>query len=120
MAPGERATGVDVVETQLGPPDPSGRRRPEPISGTERNIAADAVILAFGFQPSPPAWLQQLGVELDEGGLVLASEESECSFQTTNERIFAAGDMVRGADLVVTAIADARTAARGILSYLGV
>ncbi len=120
MAPGERVSGVEVVETQLGPPDPSGRRRPEPSPGTERNIAADAVILAFGFQPSPPVWLQELGVKLDEGGLVVASEESESPFQTTNERVFAAGDMVRGADLVVTAIADARTAARGILNYLGV
>ncbi len=50
---------------------------------------------------------------------MLAPEESAYPFQTTNQRIFAAGDMVRGADLVVTAIADARRAAQGIIAYLG-
>jgi glutamate synthase (NADPH/NADH) small chain len=116
---GERVTGVRVVETRLGPADESGRRRPEPVRGSERTIAADAVILAFGFRPSPPAWLNAFGVELDEAGRVLASGDGGLPFQTTNERIFAAGDMVRGADLVVTAIADARKAGEGIVRYLG-
>ncbi len=52
--------------------------------------------------------------------MVVARADSEMAFQTTNRRIFAAGDMVRGADLVVTAIADARQAAAGIIHFLGV
>ena len=116
---GERVTGVRVAETRLGRADDSGRQRPETVPGSERSITADAVILAFGFRPSPPAWLQAFGVELDEAGRVRASGDERLPFQTSNQRIFAAGDMVRGADLVVTAIADARRAAEGIVRYLG-
>ena len=47
------AIGVKVVETQLGEPGPDGRRRPEPVPGSEVVIEADAIIMAFGFQPSP-------------------------------------------------------------------
>jgi glutamate synthase (NADPH/NADH) small chain len=114
-----RATGVRVVETRLGPPDESGRMRPEPVAGSERSIAADAVIIAFGFNPSPEPWFADFGIETDDRGLVVAAEDGDLPFQTTNPRIFAAGDMVRGADLVVTAIADARKAAEGIVRYLG-
>lgn len=117
MEQGERATGVRVVKTQLGAPDGSGRRRPEPIPESERSIEADAVILAFGFRPSPPAWFEPFGIEVDQAGKVICPPGSY-SFQTTREKIFAAGDMVRGADLVVTAIADAREAAEGIIRYL--
>ncbi len=113
-----RATGVRVVETRLGPPDESGRKRPEPVAGSERTVAADAVIIAFGFNASPEPWFGEYGIETDEWGLVVASETGETPFQTSNPRIFAAGDMVRGADLVVTAIADARKAAQGIINYL--
>jgi glutamate synthase (NADPH/NADH) small chain len=117
MEQGERATGVRVVKTQLGAPDGSGRRRPEPMPESERSIEADAVILAFGFRPSPPAWFEPFGIEVDQAGKVICPPGSY-SFQTTREKIFAAGDMVRGADLVVTAIADAREAAEGIIRYL--
>jgi glutamate synthase (NADPH/NADH) small chain len=117
---GERATGVRIVETCLGLPDESGRMRPEPVAGSERTVAADAVIIAFGFNASPEPWFRDYGIDTDEYGLVIAREEGDTPFQTTNSRIFAAGDMVRGADLVVTAIADARKAAQGIISFLGV
>jgi glutamate synthase (NADPH/NADH) small chain len=121
LAPeGGRATGVRIVETRLGLADESGRMRPEPVAGSERSIAADAVIIAFGFNASPEPWFADYGIETDERGLVVAREEGETPFQTSNPRIFAAGDMVRGADLVVTAIADARKAAAGIVRYLGV
>lgn len=58
------------------------------------------------------------GIETDDRGLVVASERTEFPFQTSNPGIFAAGDMVRGADLVVRAIADARKAAGGIVNML--
>jgi glutamate synthase (NADPH/NADH) small chain len=120
LEPGERATGVRIVETRLGDADASGRRRPEAVPGSERTVDADAVILAFGFRPSPPEWFGSYGISVDEAGKVLCPQSEAFPFQTSNERIFAAGDMVRGADLVVTAIADAREAARSMLRYLEV
>lgn len=116
----KRVEGVKVVRTQLGEPDARGRRRPEAIPGSEEVIDADAVLIAFGFRPSPADWLSPLGVDLDEGGRVIAPACAEFAHQTTNEKIFAGGDMVRGSDLVVTAVYEGRQAADGILKYLGV
>ncbi|MDX3773946.1 FAD-dependent oxidoreductase [Chromatiaceae bacterium AAb-1] len=110
--------GVKVVTTELGAPDAKGRRSPQPVEGSEQVLAADAVIIAFGFQPSPPQWLIDLGVELDNKGRVVASEKSTYALQTSQQKIFAGGDMVLGSDLVVTAIAQGRKAAEGILDYL--
>ncbi|MBT8073681.1 MAG: FAD-dependent oxidoreductase [Xanthomonadales bacterium] len=111
-------TAVRVVETRLGLPDESGRQRPEPVDGSESCIETDAVIVAYGFQASPENWFEEFNIKTNQWGLVEASESGEHAFQTSNPKIFAAGDMVRGADLVVTAIADARKAAEGIAGYL--
>jgi len=115
-----RVAGVRVVETRLGDPDPGGRRRPEPVPGTEQVLPADAVIVAFGFRPSPPAWLADMGVGLHEDGRVRIDPMGRFPFQTTQPGVFAGGDMVRGSDLVVTAVYEGREAAKGILAYLGV
>jgi glutamate synthase (NADPH/NADH) small chain len=111
-------TGVKVVETRLGDPGEDGRRRPEPIEGSEEILPADAVVIAFGFQPSPPAWFADIDVETNDWDGVVAPEEQQYKFQTSNPKIFAGGDMVRGSDLVVTAIWEGRQAAEGILDYL--
>ena len=113
-----KASAVKVVETRLGLPDESGRQRPQAVEGSETEIKADAVIVAYGFQASPENWFEKYNIHTNEWGLVEAGENDGFSFQTSNPKIFAAGDMVRGADLVVTAIADARKAAEGIVSYL--
>jgi glutamate synthase (NADPH/NADH) small chain len=115
-----KVTGVKVVETKLGEADNNGRRRPEPIPGSEEILPADAVIVAFGFRPSPADWFEPKNVATDDSGRVQAVEEQEFPFQTSNEKIFAGGDMVRGSDLVVTAIWEGREAAKGILDYLDV
>ena len=115
----ERVEGVKIVETRLGAPGPRGRRLPEPIAGTERLIPADEVIIAFGFNPSPPAWFDEHGIRLHANGRVRVSAARERPFQTTHDKVFAGGDMVRGSDLVVTAVFEGREAARGILNYLG-
>lgn len=115
-----KVTGVKVVETQLGEPDENGRRRPEPVSGSEAVLEADAVVIAFGFRPSPAPWFETLGINTDDSGRVTAPEGNQYPFQTSNEKIFAGGDMVRGSDLVVTAIWEGRQAADGILDYLDV
>lgn len=113
-----KVSAVKVVETRLGPPDASGRCRPEPVEASERTIEADAVIIAYGFRASPANWFDSFDIRTNQWGLVEAIEQSEFSFQTSNPKVFAGGDMVRGADLVVTAIADARQAALGIVHYL--
>jgi glutamate synthase (NADPH) small chain len=111
--------GVKLVETRLGAPGPRGRRVPEVVPGTEETIAADAVIIAFGFLPSPPDWFQSQRIELHDNGRVRVSGTPQSRFQTTNPKIFAGGDMVRGSDLVVTAVFEGREAAQGILQQLG-
>ena len=112
--------GVKVVETRLGEPDANGRRSPEPIPGSEEILEADVVVIAFGFRPSPADWFADNKVDTDDSGRVLAAEEQEFKFQTSNPKVFAGGDMVRGSDLVVTAIWEGRQAAEGILDYLDV
>jgi len=114
------AIGVRVVETQLGEPGDDGRRRPEPIEDSETTIEADAIIMAFGFQPSPASWFGDINVSLNDWEGVVAPEHQTFKFQTSNPKVFAGGDMVRGSDLVVTAIWEGRQAAEGILDYLGV
>jgi glutamate synthase (NADPH) small chain len=89
------------------------------VPGTERVIPADAVIIAFGFRPSPTGWMEEHGIELHDNGRVRVDTLGRHRFQTTNEKVFAGGDMVRGSDLVVTAVFEGRQAAYGILSYLG-
>lgn len=114
------ATGVKFIRTQLGAADANGRRRPEPIEGSEFVMAADAVIMAFGFKPSPAPWFEQHGISLNQWDLIDTSAQKLFPFQTSNPSVFAGGDMVRGSDLVVTAIAEGRGAAEGMLDYLNV
>ncbi|WP_038327672.1 FAD-dependent oxidoreductase [Kingella kingae] len=113
-----KVTGIQIVRTQMGEPDENGRRRAEVISGSEEVIACDAVIVAFGFAPHEMAWLVSVNVATDNRGRIARS--GSLKQQTSNEKIFAGGDITRGSDLVVTAIAEGRTAAESILEYLGV
>ncbi len=115
-----KATGVKFVKTQMGEPDENGRRRAEAVEGSEHVIEADAVVVAFGFKPSPTPWMAEHGIELDQWDRVVAPSNGEFAYQTSNKKVFAGGDMVRGADLVVTAIAEGRDAGEGILDYLEV
>ena len=112
---GNRLTGLEVIRTRLVETE-GGRARPEAIPDSEEFLPATALIFAFGYQPSPPEWLNIIGVETDKWGLVRM--EDRLPGQTSNPSIFAAGDMVRGSDLVVTAIADAREAALSIIKHL--
>ncbi len=115
-----QVTGVKVVETRLGKAGRDGRRQPEAIPGTEELLPADAVIIAFGFRPNPPAWFGEYAIETLPSGRVRVATHGEYPFQTTNPKVFAGGDMVRGSDLVVTAVFEGREAAKGISKYLGV
>jgi glutamate synthase (NADPH) small chain len=115
-----RVEGVKLVATRLGEPDARGRRVPQVVAGSEQIVAADAVIIAFGFLPSPPRWFDAHGIRVHHDGRVRVSASPARPFQTTHPKVFAGGDMVRGSDLVVTAVFEGREAARGILNYLGV
>jgi len=113
-----KAIGVKFVKTQLGAADTNGRRSPEPIEDSEFIMEADAVVIAFGFLPSPPQWMIDAGVKLDSRGRVVAVENSDFALQTSEQNIFAGGDMVLGSDLVVTAVDQGRKAAMGILDFV--
>ena len=115
-----KVCGVQFVKTELGAPDAAGRRSPQAVPDSEHVLEADAVIIAFGFQPSPASWFADFGIILDEKGRVRAPQHGKFAFQTSNPKIFAGGDMVRGSDLVVTAVFEGRKAAEGILDYIGV
>ena len=114
----DEVEGIKVITTELGEPDERGRRSPVPISGSEEIIPADVVVIAFGFRPSPADWFTDFEIKIDDRGRVLAPAEQEFKFQTSNKKIFSGGDMVRGSDLVVTAVFEGREAAEGILEYL--
>jgi len=113
-----KVTGVKLATTKLGEPDERGRRRPEVVPGSEEIIDADSVIIAFGFRPSPAAWFNDFDIQINDWGGVQTSSDLALKFQTTNPKVFAGGDMVRGSDLVVTAVFEGREAAQGILNYL--
>ena len=107
---------IRLVRTKLGAKDASGRRKPVEVKGTEWVLPVNAAIEAIGYRPRPdsPSWYPS--VRVDEGGLIRARER-DC--RTSRPGIFAGGDIVRGPDLVVRAVADGKTAARSILEYLG-
>jgi glutamate synthase (NADPH) small chain len=124
---------VHVAETRLGEADARGRRRPERIPGSESELDADIVIIAFGFQPDPPAWLGAHGVALHDDGRVkivpappphhplrIDPTKPIHPYQTSNSKVFAGGDGVRGADLVVTAVREGRDAGASIVRFLAV
>lgn len=119
----DQVTGVQVVETRLGEPDERGRQSAVPIEGSHSLLEADVVIIAFGFSPTVPEWLAAQGVQGTPNGRIVAGDgapdaDGRLPFQTTNPKIFAGGDAVRGADLVVTAVAEGRDAANSIASML--
>jgi len=115
-----KVEGLKIIKTRLGEPDERGRRSPEPITGSEEIIPADHVIIAFGFKPNPQPWFKDFDIEIDDRGRIKAAFEQEFKHQTSNPKVFAGGDMVRGSDLVVTAVYEGRQAAEGILEYLNV
>lgn len=111
-----KVSGVRVITTELGSPDERGRCRPQVVHGSEQIMDADAVIIAFGFRPSPADWFDHFNIEINDWGGVKTG--NEIKFQTAHPKVFAGGDMVRGSDLVVTAVFEGREAANGILTYL--
>lgn len=113
---GDPVSSVRVQKMRLGAPDASGRQSPEPIDGAEVDEPAELVIKALGFEPEnlPTLWNQK-ELEVTRWGTIKAEFTTG---QTSMDGVFAVGDIVRGASLVVWAIRDGRDAADAILEYL--
>jgi glutamate synthase (NADPH/NADH) small chain len=113
---GDPVTSVKVQKMRLGAPDATGRQSPEPIEGAVEDAPADLVIKALGFEPEdlPSLWNQK-ELEVTRWGTIKAEFTTG---QTAMEGVFAVGDIVRGASLVVWAIRDGRDSAAAILNYL--
>tara|TARA_B100000941_G_C28498976_1_gene552767 strand:+ start:803 stop:2464 length:1662 start_codon:yes stop_codon:yes gene_type:complete len=114
----KKVEGIKTVQTILGEPDHNGRRIPIPIPDSEKIYDADVVIVAFGFRASPAEWFDDFDIKTKKDGLVVAEENQEFKFQTTNKKVFSGGDMVRGSDLVVTAIWEGQEAGKSIIKYI--
>lgn len=112
------ASGVRMVETRLGEPDADGRRMAQPVPGSDSVIDADVVVIAFGFSPRAPQWLEALGVQAQANGRLVVGGNGRLPYQTGHDALFAGGDCVRGADLVVTAVQEGRDAAASIARML--
>ena len=113
---GFSGAGVMAQKMRLGAPDATGRQVPELIEGSDYVESADIIIKALGFEPEdlPKLWGVD-GLEVTRWGTIKASFQSHA---TSMEGVYAVGDIVRGASLVVWAIRDGREAADTILEYI--
>jgi glutamate synthase (NADPH/NADH) small chain len=110
------ATGVRAVRMRLGTPDASGRAKPEIIDGSQFVQPADLVIEALGFDPENlPGLFDEPRLGVTKWGTLKIDYRT---LMTNMDGVFAAGDIVRGASLVVWAIRDGRDAAASIGKYL--
>lgn len=106
---------VRSVRMELGEPDASGRRKPRTVAGSEFELPADLVLVAYGFDPVPfpPGSGFEAIATTDWGSIVVDRDQ-----MTSVPGIFAGGDSVRGPSLVVHAVRDARRAAEGMHRFL--
>ena len=106
--------GVEMIQTQMSEPDQSGRQSVKEIDGSNYIEEADIIMLALGFDQELPEFIQKSGLELDRWNGIKVNE----NYQTSNSKVYAGGDSVRGADLAVTAAADGKQAALAIIDSL--
>ena len=112
----DRVEAVEAYKMVLGEPDSSGRKQPIIQSASEFNIEADLVIKSLGFDPENlPKLFNAEELAISKWGTIKIDLKS---METNLEGVFAAGDIVRGASLVVWAIRDGRDAAEQIEKYL--
>ncbi len=107
--------GLECVKMELGEPDDSGRRRPQPIKGSEFVLDVDSVIMAVGTSPNPLLRTTTDGLEANRRGCLVADEET---MKTTREGVYAGGDAVTGAATVILAMGAGKKAAAAIDEYL--
>jgi glutamate synthase (NADPH/NADH) small chain len=112
----DHVTGVKVTKMRLGQPDASGRRAPEPDPGSEHTLEADLVIKALGYDPEDlPSLFGADDLSVTRWGTLRVDHKT---MMTSMDGVFAAGDIVRGASLVVWAIRDGRDVTEHMHRYL--
>lgn len=107
-------TEVVLQKMELGEPDASGRRSPQPIPGATVTVAIDQAIVAVGVSPNPIVPTSVEGLELGRKNTIVVNE----GMQTNIPTIFAGGDIVRGGATVILAMGDGRRAAAAMDKYL--
>ncbi len=107
--------GMECVRMRLGEPDESGRRRPEPIPGSEFELEVDAVVVAIGNSPNPLIPNTTPDIQTTRRGTIVADEATGA---TTMPGVYAGGDVVTGAATVILAMGAGRKAADAIHEYL--
>jgi len=107
-------TGLKCQKMMLGAPDRSGRRRPEPIPGSEFVLKCDIVVVAIGTKANPLLTATCPALKLNQWGNIVADENG----QTSLPGVFAGGDIVRGAATVILAMGDGKKAAVAMDAYL--
>jgi glutamate synthase (NADPH/NADH) small chain len=108
-------TGLELRRMALGEPDASGRRRPEPIPGSERTLEADAVVVAIGNEPNPLVSRATPRLRTTRAGNLVVDATTQ---RTSMKGVFAGGDIVLGAATVILAMGEGRRAAKAIVKYL--
>ena len=106
--------GIEMQKTMLGTKDSSGRQQVEIVKGSDFRVDADVVIFALGFSPSIPNFLAENGIEVNKWGGIVVNE----NFETSKSGVYSGGDCKRGSDLVVTAAAEGKAAAKSIVKSL--
>jgi len=110
-----RVKAVECIKMKLGPPDSSGRPRPEPIPGSEFQVPCDTVILAIGELPTPPFHDgEKYGIKTDQKGRIITDEKG----RTTRRGVFAVGDVVTGPKDIASAIKMGKIVAEAVDEYL--
>ena len=107
-----KVTGITFAKTELSEADESGRKRVVEIANSDEVIEADIIIMALGFNPENPKFLETSGVKTNSWGGIEISKTGE----TSSSNIYSGGDAVRGADLVVRAAFDGREVAKEIVN----
>ncbi len=111
----DKVKEIECIKMELGEFDSGGRRKPEPVNGTEFRIKADMIIPAVSQYADLP-FIKHNGVEVTKWGTFVTDRDT---LMTKMEGVFAGGDVARGSDTVITAIADGKKAAKSIDLYLG-
>jgi glutamate synthase (NADPH/NADH) small chain len=106
---------VECLECELGEPDSDGRRRPIPIDGSNFTVEADTVVCALGYKANPEIGRTTNGLVIHKNGLLQVDSDEGA---TPRPGVYAAGDVVTGPDLVVTAMVAARRTAEAICRYI--
>jgi glutamate synthase (NADPH/NADH) small chain len=106
---------MECLEMELGEPDESGRRRPVPVKGSNFLMPIDAVVIAIGNSPNPLVPMTTPGLEINKKGGIVTNPETAL---TSKPKVWAGGDVVRGAATVISAMGDGRIAAAAIHKHL--